>query len=158
MKIEHVIPRAITQKSTDPDIKLLEIQYDNLVAVCTGTTNGELHCDTSKANTSIGLHPCNPAVEGTIKYLLKDGEIKSVNPSWNDDLSDKKKLNLNHPTIKNNRRAALDGLRDTLDKSNYSNIQLAKMLDILDNKPCKAEYIGIMKYYLKKKLAQKKHA
>ncbi len=154
VKIEHIIPRSETAKSADTE--MLELDYSNLVAVCTGSTNGELHCDTSKGNSIISLHPCNRAVEESISYGLKDGEIRSNNELWNKDIKDKAKLNLNHPTLKLNRAAAIKGLVMTLEKTKkWNRTGLERWMHRLDEETIKPEYAGIMKYYLKKKLLQK---
>lgn len=157
VKIEHVKPRSVTQKSSDPHINMLEIDYGNMVAVCSGVTNGTFHCDTSKGDTEIHLHPCDPGVETSIRYGLKDGTIQSTNELWNEDITNKDKLNLNHPTLKNNRKAALDGMIQYLNTAtNWSAPQLTRMLEKLDHNSPKMPYTGILKYYLKKKIAQKK--
>lgn len=151
VKIEHVVPRAYTK--TIPEMEMMEIDYSNLVAVCTGKSNGMTHCDTSKENNLISFDPCNPAIETSIKYGLKDGTISSSNESWNDDLNSQSKLNLNHPTLKINRKAALNGLIRVLDKKKWSRTQLERRIDQLDNNQPKAEYIGILKYFINKKLS-----
>lgn len=157
VKIEHVTPRAITQDSSDIQTNMLEIDYHNMVAVCRGVTNGTFHCDTSKGNQTIHFHPCDPGVEESIKYGLKDGEIRSANDTWNEDIVSSDKLNLNHPTIKNNRRAALEGLIHYLNSSTkWSVPQLNKLLSKLSDDAIKSPYSGIMKYYLKKKISQKR--
>lgn len=149
--IEHVVPRAYTK--TIPEMEMMEIDYSNLVAVCTGNSNGMRHCDKSKENNLISFNPCNPAVEASIKYGLKDGTISSSNESWDDDLNSQSKLNLNHPTLKTNRKAALKGLIRVLDKKKWSRTQLERRIDQLDNNQPKAEYVGILKYFLNKKLS-----
>lgn len=157
VKIEHVIPRAVTRMSSDPQINLMEIDYSNMVAVCLGVTNGMQHCDTSKADRQISFHPCNPALEDSISYSLRDGEIRSDNKAWNEDITDKEKLNLNHPVIKNNRRAALNGLIEALKRSDrWSASQLIRTAESLDSNPIKTPYAGILRFYLKKKISQKK--
>ena len=132
---------------------MMEIDYSNLVAVCTGNSNGMTHCDTSKEDNLISFNPCNSAVEASIKYGLKDGTISSSNESWDDDLNSQSKLNLNHPTLKTNRKAALKGLIRVLDKKKWSRTQLERRIDQLDNNQPKAEYVGILKYFINKKLS-----
>lgn len=154
VKIEHVIPRSETSKS--PQTEMQELNYHNLVAVCKGSTNGTLHCDSSKGNSLINLDPCNEAVEASIKYALKDGTISSSNELWNDDINNINKLNLNHPTLKTNRSAAVKGLQQALDKTKkWNRSGLERYLERLDDKAVKPEYIGILKYYINKKLSQK---
>ncbi len=154
VKIEHVIPRSETAKSTETE--MLELDYSNLVAVCTGSSNGELHCDTSKGNNMITLHPCNKAVEESITYGLKDGFIRSFNELWNNDIKDKDKLNLNHPILRLNRVSAVKGLVKALEKTRkWNRSGLERWIKRLDEDPIKPEYAGIMKFYLKKKLLQK---
>ena len=154
VKIEHVVPRSETSRSKRTE--MMELDYGNLVAVCKGATNGIMHCDTSKGNTLISLHPCNEDVECSVKYGLKDGTISSTNNAWNKDLNDEGKLNLNHPTLKLNRVAALNGLQKALNKTGkWSRSGLERWVERLDEDTVKVEYVGIMKYYLKKKLSQK---
>lgn len=154
VKIEHIKPRSITQQSADRKERLLELDFNNLVAVCNGITNGVTHCDTSKENQTIAIHPCNSNVEDSISYGLKDGEIKSNNEQWNDDLNNEKKLNLNFSTIKLNRISALEGIKESLKKDqNWSSSHLSRKLNDLEQSPKKMPYIGIIKYYLRKKIS-----
>ena len=154
VKIEHVIPRSETQKSDDPTVRLLEIDYNNLVAVCDGLTEGMPHCDTSKENRVIKLHPCNINVEPTISYGLRDGKIISNNPHWNDDINCEEKLNLNLSHIKINRIHALEGLKNALKKDkNWSKSHLNRKLNHLEEVSHKNPYLGILKYYLRKKIS-----
>ncbi len=126
------------------------------MAVCNGMTNSIKHCDTSKGNNLISFSPSHSGIEETIKYGLKDGSISSSNRVWNDDLNGTNKLNLNHPTLKLNRIAALYGLQKALEKkTKWNRSSLERWMRKLDEETVKTEYIGILKYYLSKKLTQK---
>ena len=157
VKIEHVIPRSITQTDPDANVRLLEINYNNLVAVCNGVTNGHTHCDTSKKNTPISLNPCNSAVEQSIKYKTKDGTISSTNEEWNNDLDSAEKLNLNLPDIKENRVTAITELINYLNKNgNWSDSHLTRELEKLTDRTVKPPYLGVLKYYINRRLSSKK--
>lgn len=152
VKIEHVVPRAHT--AVTPGMEWMEIDYHNLVAVCEGKTNGETHCDTCKGNTLVSLYPGDPALEASIKYSLADGTISSSNEDWNEDINSNKRLNLNHPTLKLNRKAALRGFIESLPKNkDWSKIKLERKLNELNNAPVKEPYLGTLTFLLKKKLA-----
>ncbi len=157
VKIEHIIPRSLTQADPDPDVQMLEIDYNNLVAVCNGITKGETHCDTSKENRQINLNPCSAAVEQSISYATKDGTISSNNSQWNNDLDSAERLNLNHGSIKTHRVVALTSFLNHLkSEGKWSDTHLKRELEKLTDRSIYFPYLGILKYYLLRRLSRKK--
>lgn len=109
MKIEHWHPQSHRQFLSE------QLDYGNLLAACSGNSNGVKHCDTSKADQLLSKNPANhrDRVEEGIHYR-PDGEIFSDDATFNAELSNV--LNLNANFLKNNRKAVLDGLIRSLPK------------------------------------------
>lgn len=105
MKIEH----WRSQQRCPAD----QLIYSNLLGACKGgekpNPNDERdvdrRCDTSKGDSDLSLNPAVDDVESTISYL-KDGRIRSSNPSFNQELSTV--LNLNTYAMVNQRKAVIN--------------------------------------------------
>ncbi|EPG4687019.1 TIGR02646 family protein, partial [Acinetobacter baumannii] len=87
-----------------------------MFAVCLGTTQDQLHCDSSKGNKQITIDPASRSqlVESYIRYT-NSGEIYVQN----NELLNKELniiLNLNHSRIQNNRQAVLKAVTTQLSK------------------------------------------
>jgi uncharacterized protein (TIGR02646 family) len=94
-----------------------QLDYGNLLGVCLGNEHQikkKQHCDTHKGNLDLSRNPSNPLhnVEVMVQYL-GDGSIKSKAPVFDTELE--KVINLNHPKLKNNRKAVLDSFKKWLD-------------------------------------------
>lgn len=146
--IEHYIPR--NGKNGNPDKQL---DYNNLLAVCDGNRGSKnLTCDASKGSDLITVNPLSEISVQQIKYK-SDGTIYSNNEAINHDLD--VTLNLNYITIKNNRKSALDTLKNKLIKvkntGDWSNIAKKYYIQ-LSQSHIKSPYVGILLNYLKKYL------
>lgn len=105
VKIEHYEPRNAHN----------ELEYSNLLAVCTGNSAGNQfehqHCDTKKGNRRLHINPQNIDHIKQISYR-SDGTIYAKdNDDFNDDLNFTLNLNDEHGYLKANRKKALDVLK-----------------------------------------------
>lgn len=110
MKIAHWHAQA-----THP---LEQLDYHNLLGACLGNQGQprrSQHCDTRQGDSDVSRNPANPAhrVEDLVRYQ-PDGRVVSADGQFDRDLNDV--LNLNVAFLKNNRKAALDGFRETIEK------------------------------------------
>lgn len=71
------------------------------------------HCDTKKGDLDFMLNPADKRhhIETRLRYEL-DGSIRSDNEEIDDQLEEV--LNLNLPSLKNSRKAKIDGVREWL--------------------------------------------
>ncbi|OQY28020.1 MAG: TIGR02646 family protein [Candidatus Cloacimonetes bacterium 4572_55] len=107
-KIEHWKP----QKKY-PD---LQLDYKNLLAACKGNEGNEgkkQHCDTKKSDKEITINPTHEKCELNIKYR-GDGEIFSDDLVIDNELNDI--LNLNMQTLRDNREAVIEIVRENITK------------------------------------------
>lgn len=91
-----------------------QLDYSNLLGACMGNEGQapkRQHCDTRQGNRDLSMNPANSAhqVENLIRFEA-GGTIFSNDETINDV------LNLNVPFLKNNRKAALEAFKATLDK------------------------------------------
>ena len=105
VKIEHYEPRNLQN----------ELDYSNLLAVCTGNSAGNQreyqHCDTKKGNKHLHINPQNVDHIKQISYR-SDGTIYAKdNDDFNADLNFTLNLNDEHGYLKANRKKALDVLK-----------------------------------------------
>lgn len=137
----------------------LTLSWPNLFASCTGNEGAApsaQHCDVKKHNTPITLSPLNPLHIQTLSYT-SDGAIHSSDTALSDDLS--KTLNLNHPTLKNNRKSALTAMTTTLEQQYKSSaIPIKRLHDELsrcdnpDGQEKLPPYAGVLAAWLRKRL------
>ncbi|NUN97883.1 MAG: TIGR02646 family protein [Candidatus Omnitrophica bacterium] len=110
MKIEHWRPQSEYPNE--------QLTYSNLLASCLGGEGQPVdrqHCDTRKGESDLSVNPANrdARVEERIQYL-SNGEIVGTSDELNWQLNNV--LNLNLPTLIENRKAALTGFLDSLRK------------------------------------------
>ena len=144
-KIEH-----LKSRKDRPD---LQLDFNNMVICCPGNTDNNPHCDKLKDGNSVSFDPFGSALQNSISYNSKNGEIISSNPIWNDEF--KRLLNLNHNRIKVNRVIALNGVIEEIFKKGKTSFDLNKKLREWKelNKDGKLKpYCGIVIWYLQKKL------
>lgn len=142
-KVEHIKPRSIYPNLT--------FDYNNLVLCCDGRTGNVSHCDTSKGNQDLSFSPLEPHFIESLSYSSK-GEIKSSNPKWDKELNEI--LNLNHPYLVSNRRAAREAFIKRMG-NHWSKRDLNKVLQnwsCRDADGCYKEFCGIVIHLIKKKL------
>jgi uncharacterized protein (TIGR02646 family) len=110
MKIEHF--------KCQNNYPLDKLKYANLLGACKGGEGQPLelqHCDTYKGSKELNYYPPSRdyAIENSIFYG-NDGTIGSTTNDLNTEINEV--LNLNIVYLKNNRKAVLDGFKDSLQK------------------------------------------
>lgn len=134
-----------------------QLEYSNLLGSCLGGEGKPLklqHCDTRKRSLVLSMNPSDPLhdVERVIRYD-SDGTIRSTEPAFENELN--KILNLNHAILKNNRKAVLRGLLESLPKDgNWNNSLLEKQLAQWNSNSdaLLAPYCQVVIYWLRKRL------
>ena len=113
MKIEHLNPRHNCKTEDE------KLTNKNLVAVCLGITDAEIHCDTNRGNLKpkdqlLSISPTmdNPNCE-ELTYF-ESGQIKSTNDNAIIENDLNKKLNLNCNPLITARNATEQGFIDGL--------------------------------------------
>lgn len=141
----------------------LQLDYQNMVACCSGNTGELSHCDRSKGDRDISFTPIDTRVADSISYK-SDGTIKSDTRQWDDELN--QVLNLNHLLIKSNRRSTWKGVVTELNKrrGSWQRRYIERMIEKWESRHSRSingqrwseyyPYRGIVIYYLKKKLHQ----
>jgi uncharacterized protein (TIGR02646 family) len=107
MKVEHWKPQRYVE---------LSLLYINMLGACDGNEGNPRHlqcCDTRKGEDELTINPLDSNSEAWIKYR-DDGRIFSDDETVNNDLNDV--LNLNHQTIKDNRKSIIDGIVGCLNR------------------------------------------
>jgi uncharacterized protein (TIGR02646 family) len=114
------------QKATKPMIEVehylsqdefpeKDLDYTNMLGVCNGFSEGDIHCDKSKLEIRLKvLNPHSKKVENLIIYS-SDGSIVPTKQT-NEIEHDFKLLNLNNENLKKARRDAVDIAREQLIK------------------------------------------
>ena len=134
-----------------------QLEYSNLLGSCLGGEGKppkHQHCDTRKRSLDFKLNPADPLhdVERVILYD-SDGTIRSTDPAFENELNEI--LNLNHAILKNNRKAVLRGILETLPKDgNWNNSLLEKQLAQWNSNAEVelAPYCQVVIYWLRKRL------
>ncbi|MGL6131618.1 MAG: retron system putative HNH endonuclease [Fusobacteriaceae bacterium] len=150
-KIEHYIPQ-------DSDITK-ELDYSNLLIVCKGNEGSKFEeqtCDTKKKNRLLTINPQKSEDIETIAYS-SNGKIKSSNHNFDDELNKILNLNYSKGYLIGNRRESLEAIKAYLHKNpgTCSKNELRKLYEKFLTKKqdgSYAEYLGIILWYLKKKL------
>jgi uncharacterized protein (TIGR02646 family) len=132
-----------------------QLRYTNMLAVCSGNTQGCLHCDTKKANHDIKYNPAEPThrIESKIKYA--GGKIESTDAEFNIQLNDV--LGLNCTRLVENRKETIEAVRIGLSKKAGRRTQAEINTFIcqwssIDGDGYKKEYCGVALYFLRKRL------
>jgi uncharacterized protein (TIGR02646 family) len=168
MKIEHWIPRNPDRDAgiEDDDHHFL---WSNLLGVCPGVSaerntpvdRNMPHCDTSRGNATLFLHPVEgrgPDPREHLRYT-KDGE---VTPSAPNDLvgNDIKALNLNADPLVRARKATFFAAWNDLKRVNFAIGALRKLEQNLQITPgVRARpYAEFLRFHVRKKIHQQGHA
>lgn len=109
MKIEHWVAQ-----SQDPS---LELSWDNLLAVCKGNEGhprADQHCDTRRRNEPLTVTPLRSPESQGVTYNFSTGDIRSDRSVIHRDLTGP--LNLNHQTLRKQRKAACSRLLQLLNQ------------------------------------------
>lgn len=120
MKIEHWLARANHPSH--------HFTWTNLLGVCPGWSVGEQHCDESRGNRALFLHPVDglgPDPRHHLRYT-KDGKVEAVggNHRVTDDID---ALNLAAGPLARGRAAVYDALVRRLERTNFSVPELRKV-------------------------------
>lgn len=149
MKIEHW--RARRGDASDFD-------WSNLLGVCLGTSNQTLHCDASKGDRTLLLHPVEGHGQDPRAHLryLSNGEIVPDSFAKQDI---EETLNLNAPFfLVRGRQQTLEALRHRLDKGGWTakaiNAEL-KAAEIRRGKRA-VENNEVVRYFARRWLKKKK--
>ncbi len=122
--IEHLIPQAVCKNTIDDEWKKYDltftIDYKNMLAVCSGKTGGDYHCDSTKGSKGKGngsvlltiLNPTHKSIEDQITCGSggKLGAAKMSRSKEEIEHDIDKVLNLNASRLKIARKAILDSL------------------------------------------------
>lgn len=109
MQIEHYLPRSCSDDAAT-------IAYGNLLGVCPGNKgNAEKFqtCDAHRGNTPLTVDPLKPSSVALIRYL-SNGTIYSDDAGVNRDLQQTLNLNCTQAYLPQNRRAALNSLKQKI--------------------------------------------
>jgi uncharacterized protein (TIGR02646 family) len=165
-KIEHWVTR---EKCDAEKMPLLTLDYDNLLAVCDGTTptNGQIdeHCDQSrsKSNRELTINPTNGQLIQQLKFL-KNGTIESNDKDISEDINQDKALNLNALFLRDARRNVYESVKKLIDikcRKATTPVQAQKIIsEIVEDWSTKKinadgqlqfkEYCAIVPYFFKK--------
>ncbi|MDR0995927.1 MAG: hypothetical protein LBL81_06530 [Tannerella sp.] len=155
---KHKVAHLVSQKTCNGDGR--ELAYNNMVLACPGKTEGHSHCDESQQDADLTINFFSDNLNEAISYK-RDGTICCSNPVWEKEMTAKKDgLNLNLPRLKENRKAVMEGIQNSLmSKKGWTHPQIKKKLDRWQNKDAEGkyqEYYGVAIWYLEKKLRQTK--
>lgn len=150
VKIEHYIPRSYDMN--------LEMEYNNLLAVCHGNEGmppAHQTCDTRKGNQLLTINPQRDRDISTV-YYTKGGKIHSTNDCFDEELNNI--LNLNyHSLVDNRQKTLIIFMRKINEKYSGKHID-KKEWKRLEHKFCDVSpgatvvpYCGIIWEYIKKK-------
>ena len=142
IKIEHYEARNSTN----------ELSYKNLLAVCKGNKGSSKErqtCDTKKGNRVLHIDPQKIGDISTI-FFTRNGEVKSTNLLFQKDLDEVLNLNDKFGNLISARKSALKALQKKITPMNKN--QIEKLYNKLKSAERKIEYVGILLWYLKKKI------
>lgn len=142
IKIEHYEARNRTN----------ELSYKNLLAVCKGNEGSSKErqtCDTKKGNRVLHINPQKVGDISTI-FFTRNGEVKSTNLLFQKDLDEVLNLNDKFGNLISARKSALKALQKKITPMNKN--QIEKLYNKLKSAERKIEYVGILLWYLEKKI------
>lgn len=156
MKIEHWYPE-------DKLSELAKLDFKNMLGACPGHVEGqkgnEDTCDTHKGNKIITVDPRDIRTLDEIKYRSKSGEIYSDNVAIQEDLDQTLNLNSSGHYLPQNRKEKLNSVINELERKMPNGIWSKEKLEAFiaeyskpDADGRKKEYLGIVIWYLNKKL------
>lgn len=145
-KIEHIKSREKHEE--------MQMDYANMVICCPGCIDEKsLHCDASKGEKDLICSPLNLEAMKTISYTASSVEIRSSNSIYNTEINEL--LHLNISMLKDNRKAAWDGVHTQLNKDGWTAANVRKMLQKFKERDADgnlASYCGVIIYFLERKL------
>ena len=133
-----------------------QLDYNNLLGACLGGEGQEperQHCDTKKGNRDLLYNPADrfDDVESKLQFL-RDGQIESDDPQFNQEINDV--LNLNENRLVSNRKAVLDAFQQGFMGKNPTKAGMEKALREWngENGEVLQPFCQVVVYYLRKKL------
>jgi uncharacterized protein (TIGR02646 family) len=157
MKIEHWTPRSISEEH--------HFKWSNLLGVCVGTSvSGDpaepglaRHCDTSRGNAPLFLHPVVGQGADPREHLQYTGagEVKAAGSDQRAE-SDIRTLNLNAKPLRRGRVEVLELIMKRLKNTSSPTSELKKLAranEIIPGRPA-PEHAEVVRYYVIKKLRQ----
>lgn len=156
--IEHYIPQS--------ELKVLgdraALDYRIMLGVCKRNRNCEKKyqtCDAHRNNEPLTVNPWNENSISLIQYQQGTGIIYSDNSEINKDLNDTLNLNCTESRLPENRKAALDSLKEFLIKKKSSGTWSSSMLENIekiyadkDGEGKYKEYVGILLWYIRQRI------
>lgn len=138
----------------------LQLEYGNLLAACDGNTGkrrSEQTCDTRKGNEELSYNPADSThdVESKVAYRSNGEIFVPIDQLFDAQLNSV--LNLNHPTLVNNRKAAIEAAKRSLglkpgSRKKRDVVKLLLDLQTPDKNGRLEEYVGAAVFYLRAKL------
>jgi uncharacterized protein (TIGR02646 family) len=157
MKIEHYRSQA-----RHPD---LQLKWSNLLAACRGGERKPPQfqtCDTRRRDDDLTIDPQEDRDVHKLKYL-PDGRIAYGGPdeargrTIQEDLD--RRLNLNCRVLKENRKAALEDVKNDLVRElgsgSWSPSKIERKLGVLREQRPLCPFLGAIEYWLEKKIRQR---
>jgi uncharacterized protein (TIGR02646 family) len=147
MQVEHYLCQ-----SGYPSKQLI---WMNLLGSCPGgkgNSKTQRSCDTQKADKALNIDPLNNGHLEGIRYSA-DGRVLHDGDGFQNDLDET--LNLNNEVLKYNRKNALEGLKQALQKkyepkNNWPKSRLEKKIATLRNDPRGEPFLGLLEFWLTK--------
>jgi uncharacterized protein (TIGR02646 family) len=144
MHVEHWRAR-----STHPDDQL---RWKNLLGVCSGTSGRERHCDASRGNEPLFLHPVEgegPTPIGAIRYR-DDGSVVPEPTSPSAVGADLARLGLDCEAMRRSRRAVIDALHARLRREAFSPRELRRLYRLHAHEPgaARPEHAEVVRHLL----------
>lgn len=137
-----------------------QLEYGNLLAACDGNKGkrrSQETCDTRKGNADLRFNPADAAhdVEDKVAYRSNGEVFVPFDPLFNAELNDI--LNLNHPTLVNNRRSSIEAVKRSLglkpgSRKKRDVKKLLQYIQTPDKNGHLEEYAGAAAFYLRSKL------
>jgi uncharacterized protein (TIGR02646 family) len=150
MRIEHWDARSDSPND--------QLRWGNMLGVCVGTAALERHCDTSRGNRVLFLHPVEASGPDPREHLryTKAGVVEPVadNPHVAEDI---RVLNLNAFALKRARREVYDALIERLRRRDFSVPELRKIERECAIRPGidVREHAEVVRHYVVNKLRQR---
>jgi uncharacterized protein (TIGR02646 family) len=162
MKRIDVHNMVIEHFNSQFEFEELALNYDNMLASCTGGKNGNVqHCDDTKGHKLLTINPMNSVIMAQIKFdgagkiFLDDDDL--TKNDLGGDYPNKGILNLNNQNLSKERKVILDALRNQFLKKFGNKTATKQFIETALNKwetrngkfkpMCQ-----VAVYYLKKKL------
>ena len=152
MKVEHWRAQSSSAEG---------LRWRNLLGVCLGGTNvprGELHCDSSRGNAPLFLHPVEGEGPDPIDHLsyTAGGEVRARtgHPDVDRDL---RALNLNAAVLRRGRQAVYDELRARLERDGFTVAALrrAAQASRAGSGPPRPEFAEFVSYHVQRWLRKR---